>query len=328
MMSEPPQKRRRWIILVSLTCAATAVACALTSLLLDGFLPDLLSNFRIVYLIVLLFACVVCACAGGFKTSFCLLAVLLLFSGNPLMMLRPVATVVDHGETISILNVNTQFKRNSEFEPLRQVIHRSHPQIIALVEVNQVWLDALASQLSRYKYKVVSMEGPGLALYSTIPIESHEIRYFGKSHHPRIIAKLRLHDTLVDLLIVHPTTPKTPEGFTERNQELAIVGEEAAMMCSNRIVLGDFNCGPWSKRFEHLLTQANLTDSEQGFGPQPSWPVNLKSAIPGLRWSVFPAVPIDHVLVGPSVVVRKRQTGAQFGSDHLPVLVTVEVTKG
>jgi endonuclease/exonuclease/phosphatase family metal-dependent hydrolase len=36
-------------------------------------------------------------------------------------------------------------------------------------------------------------------------------------------------------------------------------------------------------------------------------------------------VPIDHCLVSPDVTVTGVSTGSQIGSDHLPLVVTVEV---
>jgi endonuclease/exonuclease/phosphatase (EEP) superfamily protein YafD len=64
-----------------------------------------------------------------------------------------------------------------------------------------------------------------------------------------------------------------------------------------------------------LLEVGKLKDSEQGFGPQPSWSTEM----------LIPFVPIDHFLVSNDIEVLNRVLGPNLGSDHLPVYVDLLV---
>ncbi len=95
-------------------------------------------------------------------------------------------------------------------------------------------------------------------------------------------------------------------------------------MPSPKLLIGDLNCGPWSPAFAHLLA-SGLRDSEQGFGPQPSWPARKGRVIENL--SILPLVPIDHVLTSDDVCIINREVGPAMNSDHLPVNVKAAIAK-
>jgi endonuclease/exonuclease/phosphatase (EEP) superfamily protein YafD len=83
------------------------------------------------------------------------------------------------------------------------------------------------------------------------------------------------------------------------------------------ILFGDLNCSPWSYFFDKLLTEGDLSDSEQGFGAQASW----------CAWLIVPPIPIDHCLVSKNISVEARETLPEVGSDHLPVLVKLKLSQ-
>lgn len=282
---------------------------------------DLASNFRLVYVFVVLSCALLTLLLRHYRCGAALSLVLILIGLRPLVMWIPspsarVATL----QQVRLLNFNTEFQHNDNRASFARVIHDSGPDLIAISEVDQKWLDGLKGELKDYPSRVVCLEGPGMALFSKAPIEWHEVRFFGKSHHPRILAIVRSNFGRLDVLVAHPTTPKTQSGFDERNREMEIVAAEAKQMVPTRVIMGDLNCGPWSAYFSRLLSAADVRDSEQGFGAQPSWPAR-DGRIYGLL--IPPLIPIDHVLVGQSLVVLARQTCPAVGSDHLPVLVTL-----
>lgn len=155
-------------------------------------------------------------------------------------------------------------------------------------------------------------------LYMYYPIVKSEVRYFGKSHHPRISAQLGFPTYKLNLVLVHPPTPQVEARFIERNQELSLIASEIKGLTGPTVLVGDFNCGPWSKSFAELL-KSGLKDSEQGFGPQPSWPARIGRVVE--KVAIPPLVPIDHVLVSDDIRVVSRSSGPAIGADHLPVFV-------
>jgi endonuclease/exonuclease/phosphatase (EEP) superfamily protein YafD len=81
------------------------------------------------------------------------------------------------------------------------------------------------------------------------------------------------------------------------------------------ILAGDFNVTGWSYWFQNMRDTMKLRDTRQGFGIQPSWPVQLPILL----------IPIDHVLVSEQFIVLNRRTGKNVGSDHYPVYVELAV---
>lgn len=226
--------------------------------------------------------------------------------------------------TISILNVNTEYQHNDRYDLLEQLIQKRNPDVLAIIEANKKWIDAIKPTTNRYKYQKVVIVGPGMALFSKFPIEHCDVRYFGKSHHPRILATLLVDQSRVQVVLAHPTTPKSPSGYAERSKELLLLRDELNSFSSPKVLIGDLNCGPWAADFHDLLG-AGLHDSEKGFGPQPSWPARN-----GRVYEYFPIppmVPIDHVLVSDEFQILKRQTDMSIGSDHLPVFVEASLRK-
>ncbi len=314
---------RTLALVCSVTAGIVAVCASAAPLLSESWMPDLLSNFLIPAMIVLLICTIICLSLQYYRWSAVLALGLVIVSFRPLLLFVPPPGIVLPGlQEISILNFNTEYQHNENFEGFIKLIDSLHPDIITLVEVNQKWLDALQPSLKGYD-RVISLTGAGMAVFSKLPIKWHDTRFFGKTHHPRIFATMTSRSGTLDLIVIHPTTPKSPEGFVERNAELKLITDEAVSLRSAKIVCGDFNCGPWSQYFSSLLSSAEVRDSEQGFGLQPTWPARVGRISTG--FSIPPLIPIDHILVGPALLVSYRHAGPSINSDHLPVFATFSI---
>lgn len=237
---------------------------------------------------------------------------------------RPECKSKGERQSISILNFNTEFQHNDEYRLLESLLQERKPDIIAFVEINKTWADAVAPFTKSYPYKKYVIEGPGLALVSKFPIEKAEVRKYGKSNHPRIFADVQINGKLVHLIIAHPTTPQTESSFRERDKEIRILAEEIAKLDGTKILIGDLNCSQWSPAFKPLVL-TGLKDSQQGYGPQPSWPARTGRFID--KMPIPPMVPIDHVLITGDICVTNRVAGPPLQSDHLPVFVRLDIPK-
>src|SRR4028118_1291635 len=82
------------------------------------------------------------------------------------------------------------------------------------------------------------------------------------------------------------------------------------------VVIGDFNSTPWSGRFRKFLHDANLRNSQRGFGLQPTWSASLPSVL---------MIAIDHCLHSQSITTISRATGVNIDSDHLPLFVELHL---
>jgi endonuclease/exonuclease/phosphatase (EEP) superfamily protein YafD len=196
---------------------------------------------------------------------------------------------------------------------LCQLVHSTHPDLIALVEISQEWMRALEPIRDDYPHQkwAVRSDDYGLALLSRIPFREAKIHYFGGSDRPSIVACMEADGRDLTLVLTHPPPPKSKAEAQARNQQFAEMAEYAASHNSSLMLVGDLNITPWSAHFKDLLRQGKFKDSRVGFGLQASWP----ASIPFLR------IPIDHILVSGGFELYERKLGPKIGSDHLPVML-------
>lgn len=182
-------------------------------------------------------------------------------------------------------------------------------------EVDPWWAKQIESWKADWPYQIVKPRSDnfGLALISRHPIidpRSFDLEGGDPAVHCRIRTP-RGEWTIVGL---HPFPPAGRTYSTYRNQQLASAARRIRLLPIPRVVLGDLNSASSSPMFRDFLSETGLSDSRLGFGWQPTWPTGSRL----LR------IPIDHVLVEPSLIVLDREVGPDIGSDHLPVRVRLK----
>lgn len=117
---------------------------------------------------------------------------------------------------------------------------------------------------------------------------------------------------------------------------LESAGQIARWIAANRqrgealVVLGDFNAALVEPSLQALLEEGQLTDARAAAGP--------RAAGTTITFNAFRAVPekggmIDHVLVGPTIAVRRYHALAEHfdgrvASDHFPVIADLAFDRG
>jgi endonuclease/exonuclease/phosphatase (EEP) superfamily protein YafD len=119
-------------------------------------------------------------------------------------------------------------------------------------------------------------------------------------------------DREVALLSSHPLAPSTETRSLLRDAQLRFAAEWAAGQTLPALVVGDLNATRWSHAFGRLTSIGGLSNSEDGFGFQPTFPATA---------SILLRVPIDHLLHSDEWVVVDRRLGPAMGSDHFPLVV-------
>lgn len=287
---------------------------------------DLLSHFKLVYIALLLVLLVGLLFLRCHKAGAITFALLLLTSRPVFSMYCPLVNSVrnDEGKLVlglpqvrmRILQINPQADKNHQVSPAIGYVRELQPEVFVVTELSDQWKKALVAEFGDYPYRVVAGKyNSGIALFSKFPVLEQEVVYFPGDpvEHPQIRCRLKTIAGDIKCIVAHPTVPK--KMVASRNAELLGLGETAARAGSPCLVLGDLNCSPWSYYFTRMLEAGKLIDSEQGFGPQPSWSTEL----------LIPFVPIDHFLVSKDVVVLNRVVGPNIGSDHLPLYVDLLV---
>ena len=84
-----------------------------------------------------------------------------------------------------------------------------------------------------------------------------------------------------------------------------------------KICVGDLNITPWSPYYRSFVERTKLVNARNGFGLLPSWPTFL--------FFKCLMLPLDHCLVSDDIRVADARTGEPIGSDHLPLIVEIEL---
>jgi endonuclease/exonuclease/phosphatase (EEP) superfamily protein YafD len=213
------------------------------------------------------------------------------------------------------LNVHTANQRS---DLVLEFLRRADADVLLLMEVNERWLNALGSLRANYPHVIAESreDNFGIALFSRLPLTNMAVVEFGKAELPSITATIAVGGQGIFLLGTHPLPPGSAENAQLRNEQLRDMAAHVRRQTMPAIVLGDLNCTPWSPYFCELLRESGLKNSSQGRGLFGSWPA----------WLPCAKISLDHCLVAPSIHVSNKQLGPQVGSDHLPLVIDLQIS--
>lgn len=277
------------------------------------WLLEITTHFRPHYAGGLLVFAAIYACARRLRiaAAFAAFALLNIAVLLPRFDSRPRVPAEAPSLKLLLANVHTD---NRNYAALLDLIAREQPDLIALLEVNDTWLAAVASLEKSHPYfrKVARPDNFGIALYSRIALGETRTAYLNASEVPSIQTTLTLaKDRTIRLLATHPLPPGDASNLLLRDQHLAAVAGWSAGSPTPALIIGDLNCTPWSPAFRRLLADGSLQDT--GRGITPTWPVK--------PW--FLRIPLDHCLTTPAMLTKEHRVGPDIGSDHFPIIVTV-----
>ncbi len=100
-----------------------------------------------------------------------------------------------------------------------------------------------------------------------------------------------------------------------QRQEFVRLGNEVDSLEGALLLVGDFNSTPWSYALRNFARDSGLIRQTRNLPTFPKlWHI-------GREWRTTPAfLPLDHVMTRGNVLVTNLHTGADAGSDHLPVI--------
>jgi endonuclease/exonuclease/phosphatase (EEP) superfamily protein YafD len=298
--------------------ASAALACVgtLTAFLDLGWLPELTSHLRPQYAVLLVAAAVGFGVLKRPKRAvlfgcFALLNVLAL---APWLFSRSATTSEGTAFRVLVLNVNTA---NTRHDAVRAEIRRLDPDVVLVMEVDNLWLEQLRELRTKWPHWVTAPrpDNFGIALFSKRELSDARAEEVGDAGVPTIIAEVDAHSQPVLLLGTLPLAPGRPENAKLRDEQLALLAARVNAANKPAILFGDLNVTPWSPRFRELERTAGLRDTMRGFGLQPTWPAPV----------AFAGIPLDHCLVTSHFTVKHRERTRHIGSDHLGVWVDLVI---
>ncbi len=214
---------------------------------------------------------------------------------------------------VQLINV---WSANTNYERVQNFIRSEDADILIIVELTPSWAQAMSSLKNNFLEwrEDVRTDNFGLGIYSKIPLHNIQTHIWSETGHPSFTAELTQNGKKINLIATHPYPPKHPNGLELRTEHFKNMTQYINEMEGPILLMGDLNCSPYSPHFKNLLAETNLRDSRKGFGIQATWPALFIPA----------AFPIDHALFSSEFNVLSRTKGRKIGSDHLPIILTVE----
>lgn len=211
---------------------------------------------------------------------------------------------------------------NERFGEVIEYIETIDPDLVLLHEASRPW--EVAMEAADLGYELIRLRADSLIFGTLVLVRGEEIEaisYGFAAAQPRA-AQLTYRPTgwpeEIEVLSTHPLAPTEKERAGLRDAQLRFAADWASGRDGPRFVVGDFNATPWSWPFRRLMDEADLQNSQIGFGLQPSFPTSS---------NVLLRVPIDHLLYSEHLRVRDRRLGPDLGSDHFPLVVDLELIR-
>jgi endonuclease/exonuclease/phosphatase (EEP) superfamily protein YafD len=214
------------------------------------------------------------------------------------------------------LNVLTSNQRHAD---VLNYLRKADADVIFLMEIDDAWSAALEPLKQSHPHHLLhpQRDNFGLALFSRLQLQ--EVRVVDEFEHstkynfyqtPTIEAHLRIGTRDMTIYGIHPLPPGGSVAWHSRNDQLRAAARQIATRREQALVIGDMNSTPWCEGMRSLRKDSQL-DFRSATPPwTPTWRTR----------SVF-AIPIDHALCTPPLVITKREIGTHLGSDHQPQLI-------
>lgn len=212
---------------------------------------------------------------------------------------------------LSVLTFNVRGS-NTSYEEVVTYLGKQQADVAIVLEVTPAWSQTLDKLKRQYPHQhhEPRTDNFGIALISRLPWKDVKTIFTSRDGVPSVRAAFQHQGVRWTIVGTHPVPPGSAATSMARNEQLAALAKLLRQEKAPVILAGDLNVTSWSPFFTELLRTANLRDSRQGRGIQPSW----VSRIP------LTHLPIDHILVSPGIVVQQRRVGPDLGSDHRPVV--------
>ncbi len=225
------------------------------------------------------------------------------------------------GPSIRLLQFNT-WSENSKDRDVLALVDSERFDVISLQETSASLRTVIERELAD-RFQILSA-GSELLLLSR---DAHSISVRNSARHTlpggeAIEARLEFAGREVALLSFHAMAPLGLTRAAIRDAQLEWVARWCRSWSGPVIILGDLNATPWSYPFRRLIREGGLVDSTRGFGVQPTWRTRYGPLGGPLVWPA--QIPIDHCLHSPVLAAVARETGSACGSNHFPLLVTLQ----
>ena len=285
------------------------------------FLAELACHFRFQIMLALAATAIMSLVVKRYKLASLLTFLALIATSGTLSMHYPAAQPPAASRTLKIMSFNVLVTNRNYQSTIDQIVEHN-PDIVTILEYSKKWDAELQELREIYPYAVCEprQHGFGVAIFSKYPLSDVQRLTLPTINidNPFLTASVSFGEQSIRLATMHAYSPTTKTRLAFRNQQFTTVAEFLGHQDIPTVVIGDFNCTPWSPFLKDFQAKTGLRDSRRGFGNQATWPT---------QWEIF-RIPIDHAFVSPHIHVHDRFVGDATGSDHLPIILEVSVEPG
>lgn len=295
------------------------VVCVIANLPSLNYLTDIFSHFKLQYIYCALLFFVFFIYLSFFykKYIFYLFFTLVLVAINSVDVLSNIQNseysfALNKNIKIGLFNVLT---KNSNYNLVLDEIYKEKPNVVVLQEVDDEWLENIASLKELYPYFVEHSRDDnfGISLYSNIPIVSSQVEQWSNYQIPVINAKLKDKDEEISFIAVHTLPPVGVEYFNIRNEMFENIASRFNKN-NKTIILGDFNTTIYSPYYKKYFKNEKILDAGVITG-------NLYEGTWNAFWASPFRITLEHVLSTKNIKPVMYKNGRFVGSDHYPVFV-------
>lgn len=211
----------------------------------------------------------------------------------------------------SVLSLNV-LQKNRDYGATLDLIERTDPDMLLLMETDQAWLDAVQPAVARYPTK---LERPidntyGMAFYTRLETRDAMIRDLAQADTPSIFATITAGERDFRMIALHPRPPHPGQDTEERDAELVVAARHARESSMPVMAIGDFNDVAWSNTTSLFMKTGEFLDPRVGRGTFATFPANMI----WLGW------PLDHLFLTDEFLMREMQVLPSVNSDHRPII--------
>jgi endonuclease/exonuclease/phosphatase (EEP) superfamily protein YafD len=221
--------------------------------------------------------------------------------------------------TVTIFFANVA-EHNTEYNAMLREIAGANPDVIILLEYGWGWHRAFktAPVMAPYVHGSGHLQSHigSVNVFSRLPLKS-EVQSWVGGRAMHTIAVDTGEETL-RIVGLHAPRPIDSPRYNYRGYWQEVLPLLTAEQ-GPRVVVGDFNVTQHSLIYEQLTSRALQSAHEAvGRGYATTWPN-------GRYW--LPPIRIDHAFVSPEVECVSISEGRGLGSDHRPLIITVQARK-
>lgn len=223
------------------------------------------------------------------------------------------ATAAVDRRRFKVLTYNT-YNLNRDVGAILGEVRRHDADVVVLIEFgpNKVQLRRTLAAQYRYAKSCEHSWDCAIAVFSRLPVRAFEVVDAPDDAGPALIsAEVRVGAAYVTVIGAHVLSPN--HGPRANFLELDHLAERVAREPGRVLVAGDLNTTLWANAFDNFRRKSGLRHMGHLI---PTWPA---------RPLPLPQIGIDHVFVSPGLRVAHVAAGRAAGSDHLPLVATIEL---